>query len=304
MTGAGSLDWPFEGARAPGPDDPVLQHRGTNICLDFHGDPSLAGLVVFSDGNHHMALGECVSAFRAENPDVVDVFYATTPPGPLVQALEKGRLHVGNLALGVRPHVFIGPSEVLDQVVAQKAMESHRPFAESRGNVLLVPNGNPKGIQGIGDLFRDDVVIAISNPESEKASFRVYSETITALAEDAGLDGKGLASLLSSGGGRVVYSTAIHHREVPEILARGGADVAMVYYHLGLRYSRIFPDILDFVPLGGGKDDPEPGPGHRITRYHIGLVGDGGPWGGPFRDFMTGAEAAGIYESHGLGSVG
>ena len=303
MTAAGHLDWPFEGALAPATGEPKFASPGSNISLDFHGDPSLAGLVVFSDGNHHMALGECVSAFRAENPDVVDVFYATTPPGPLVQALEKGRLHVGNLTLSLSPHVFIGPAEVLDQVVAAKAMESHRPFAESRGNVLLVPKGNPKGIQGVGDLFRDDVVIAISNPKSEKASFRVYSETITALAEEAGLDGKGLASLLASGGGRVVYSTAIHHREVPEILARGGADVTMVYYHLALRYSRIFPDILDLVPLGGGKNDPDPGPGHSITRYHIGLVGDGGPWGGPFRDFMTGAEAAGIYESHGLGSV-
>jgi len=41
-------------------------------------------LVVFSDGNHHMALGECVARFLAAYPDAGDVFYTTTPPGPPV----------------------------------------------------------------------------------------------------------------------------------------------------------------------------------------------------------------------------
>ena len=53
------LEWPQEAARLQGSDEPSFGHAGSNLCLDFHGDPKRAGLVVFSDGNHHMALEEC-----------------------------------------------------------------------------------------------------------------------------------------------------------------------------------------------------------------------------------------------------
>jgi hypothetical protein len=55
------------------------------VCLDFHGDPVRAKLVVFSDGNHHMALGECLEHFLAANPGAGDVFYAATPPRVIVE---------------------------------------------------------------------------------------------------------------------------------------------------------------------------------------------------------------------------
>jgi ABC-type molybdate transport system substrate-binding protein len=293
------LDWPAEAARPRDGDMPSLSAPGSNICLDFHGDPKAAKLVVFSDGNHHMALGECVARFLAANPDADDVFYTTTPPGPLVAALEKGALRVGNLTLSLRPDVFIGPGEILDKLVASGVLESHRPFAESRGCALLVRKGNPKKISAAADFLRDDVRIAMSNPQSEKASFQVYAETLEALAIEAGEDGLALRKRLSAGDG-VVFSKVIHHREVPEIIAAGGADVAVVYYHLALRYVRIFPDAFDMVALGGTVDEPQPGPAHRITRYHLGLLGEGGDWGGAFAGFMTGADAKAIYEIHGL----
>ena len=300
MTEDDILPWPVEAARAPGKGASSFSHAGSNICLDFHGDPAQARLVVFSDGNHHMALEQCAQAFLKANPDVADVFYATTPPGPLIAALETGALHIGNLALSAVPDVFIGPGEILDKLSAAGRLESHQPFAESRGNAFLVCKDNPKGIQTIAELMRDDVTIAISNPDTEKASFNVYADTLEALASEAGLDGQALKTLLSAKGGRVVFSTAIHHREVPQMLADGAADVAMVYYHLALRYVRIFPDVFDMVALGGSKDDPDPGPAHQITRYHLGLIGDGGDWGQAFADFMVSDESQAIYRDHGL----
>jgi len=221
-----SLPWPMEAAQGPKAGEPSFQQAGTNICLDFHGDPLRAKLVVFSDGNHHMALEECAAAFLAANPDVGDIFYATTPPGPLAEALEKGVLHVGNLALSASPNLFIGPEDFLDRLAAAGTVDSHQVFAESRGNVLLVRHGNPKGIGGVADLMRDDVRIAISNPMSEKASFRVYCDTLVALAVEAGLEGAVLRERLTTGSGGVVFSTAIHHREIPQILADGTADGA------------------------------------------------------------------------------
>jgi len=65
-----------------------------------------AALVVYSDGNHHMALGECLERFLAANPAVDEVFYATTPPHVIVQALRAGRLRIGNLEISAAPHLF------------------------------------------------------------------------------------------------------------------------------------------------------------------------------------------------------
>ncbi len=76
-----------------------------------------------------MALEECVASFLVGKPDVGDIFYATTPPAPLVRALEKGMLHLGNLALSVSPNVFISPETILDRRVASGTMDSHQAFA-------------------------------------------------------------------------------------------------------------------------------------------------------------------------------
>ena len=56
------IDWPEE---QTGEDNPFPHwfQPGSNICLDFHGDPANAELVVLSDGNHHMALKDCLENF-------------------------------------------------------------------------------------------------------------------------------------------------------------------------------------------------------------------------------------------------
>lgn len=293
------LDWPPEAARYPGADARRFAAPGSNLVLDFHGDPATAGLAVFSDGNHHMALEASIQAFVENYPDVGDVFYTTTPPAPLVDALKGDSLVIGNLRITRRPDVFIGPGNILDGVVEAGFMENHAAFAESRGNVILVRKGNPKGIGSLTDLLRDDVRFAISNPESEKASYVVYRDTLLGLAEGAGADADLLSGLVSTGHPRTVFSSTIHHREVPEMLFAGYADAAVIYYHLALRYTRIFPDIFELLSLGGVPDGSRDA-GNLTTRYHIGMVGDGGQWGKAFVDFMKSDKAQRLYEEHGL----
>lgn len=299
MTDTAALHWPLEAARGRAPDEPAWVQPGSNICLDFHGDPVRAQLVVFSDGNHHMALEECLRSFLAAHPAVADVFYATTPPGILLKLIELGSLRLGNLTVAVQPHVFISPPDILEQLVRRGLMQAHVPFMQSRGNVLLVRKGNPKRIQGIADLLRDDVRLFISNPATEAASYVVYRDTILNLARAAGLDMGKLEALLAGGPPRLVHGETIHHREAPQALAGDRADVAVVYYHLALRYTRIFPRNFEFAPLGGTVQNPQPTAANMPTRYHIGLVGDGGAWGERLVNFMR-TEAGEIYQRHGL----
>lgn len=42
------LNWPYEGATPPVADLPQFAQPASNLCLDFHGDPRAARLVIFS----------------------------------------------------------------------------------------------------------------------------------------------------------------------------------------------------------------------------------------------------------------
>lgn len=285
------LDWPVE--RAGGdPGRPAWWQAGSNICLDFHGDPARAELTVFSDGNHHMALGECLDLF-AERRGGLPVFYVTTPPGPIVQMLKSGGLRLGNLEIGASPDAFIGPPEVLAGLVDEGYMAGHEPFVKNRGNVLLAAKGNPRGLKGVPDLVRPEVTLFLSNPETEKASHSAYVETLRALGPEGFPEDK-IAR------GEVVLGERIHHREAPRAVAEGSADAAVLFYHLALRFSRIFPELFETVPLGGSAEEPEPLPGNVVGLTHMGLVGEGGRWGRELLDFLASREAMEVYERHGL----
>ena len=271
----------------------------SNICLDFHGDPVRARAVLFSDGNHHMALAECLQRFLLRYPAAQDVFYATTPPGVLLQWLEADALQLGNLTLNLVPQLIISPPAVLDRLVQAGRISAHVPYMRSRGNVLLVGKGNPLGIHSIADLVRSKARLFISNPVTESASYQVYADTLKVLAQQSGTPFDWLDRPPGAGpDGRVVYGERIHHREAPQALADGRADVALVYYHLALRYTRIFPERFDLIPVGGAPEHLEPG--NRVSDFHLAVLGDGGAWGKPLQEFLLGSETTEIYARHGL----
>lgn len=275
------------------------EQPGSNICLDFHGDPATADLVIYSDGNHHMALLECLDLFQKQNDGVKGVFYATTPPGPIVQLLKIGGLQLGNIVISRKPHVFISPPSILDKLVADGLLSEHNPFVKNQGNVLLVKKGNPKQITTVSDFMREDVRLFLSNSETEKASFSAYYETLKAQGGAIETGGEAFPDNLISQG-RVLFGSRIHHREAPQAVADGSADVAVVFYHLALRYIRIFPDVFDAIPLGGSMEKPEPLPGNVVSLTHAGIVGDGGAWGKQLVSFLKSDTTMDIYCKHGL----
>jgi len=283
-----TLNWPLESAQKTLSSQLQWSHAETNLCLDFHGDPICAKLVVFSDGNHHMALQQSAQAFLKLQPDVDDIFYATTPPGVLVEALQNNGLILGNLTLSTKPHVFIGPENILNNLVEQEYCTHYSKFIKSKGNVLLVLKNNPLNIKSIDDLLREDVCLFLSNPQTEKASYQIYHEFLI----NTGLTQDKLDSI------RMYYGRKIHHREAPQALVDGNANVAVVYYHLALRYCRIFPELFDIVELLPLASDTNP-----VTEYAIGLVGDGGEFGEKFVAFMLGEDVRGIYQQHGLQTI-
>lgn len=291
------LEWPAETVLPSEAVEPWFQAQ-SNWVLDFHGDPLRAKLVVFSDGNHHMALCDAIKGFFLDHPEVGDVFYATTPPDPIVRILRQKAIRIGHLTLSVQPHIFIGPPHVLDRLQAEGLLRPHQLLARNQGSVLLIARGNPKQIRSVNDLMREDVRLFISNPETETVSYAGYRQTLEGMAARKGLDAAAFNRAVF--GETVVWGQRVHHREAPEALAQGRADTAIVYFHLALRYTRIFPDLFDFLPLGGTRQQPQPFAENRVGKIHLGIVGDGGLWGRSFADFMLGRAAADIYAAHGL----
>ncbi len=298
------LDWPVEVC-----SEEIQYSRwvqpASNICLDFHGNPAKAQLVVFSDGNHNMALRECLELFRQQNKDLVNIFYATTPPGPIVSMLKQGGLQMGNLVIDVAPNVFISPPNILEKLVADGFMSNHVPFVQNQGNVLLVKKGNPKNILAITDIDQLEIRLFMSNPETEKASFTIYSNTLSMSTSEQNSDsdfedsdpGFLYKKITQS---QVHFGKGIHHREAPQAVADGSADVAIVFYHLALHYLRIFPNLFDVIPLGGSIKKPKPLLGNIIGKTNMGLVGDGGKWGKKLLSFLKSKKVMKIYRHHGL----
>jgi hypothetical protein len=294
------LNWPDEGVTR---DRPVVNWSSaeSNMMLDFHGDPQASNLVVFSDGNHHMALEQSLQLFKDRFPGVGEIFYATTPPRPVLDLLRNGRLKIGNFVLSACPHLFLSPPHVLDGLVAEGHMTAHRPFMRNRGSALLVRKGNPKRVGGVGDLVRGNVRLFLSNPVTEAVSYQGYVATLKALAVKEGCDASFLDATASNP--RIYFGKGIHHREAPEAVAAGIVDVAVVYYHLALRYVRIFPQLFDMVPLGGTAGKPDFDPETQIGYTHAGLIGDGGRWGQICLDTLFTRQVADIYAEHGLDAL-
>lgn len=290
------LNWPTE--LATNPARPVTHYEQIeSLRLDLHGDLTKAKLVVCSDGNHHMALEVALQTFARAHPAVEEIFYTTTPPRIALQIMRGGGMQVGNFRLSVSPHVFISPQQIVDQLVAEERVIKHAPFMRSRGVVLLVRKDNPKRITSIADLLRDDVRLFLSNPVMETISYHIYTACLRRLARVRGIT---LDFLIHAPGrpnpDKLVYGESIHHREAPQMVADGRADAAIVFYHLGLRYQRIFPDILDFVwPEGSlGNQDLD------VNNFSCGLMTDSGEWGEMLYQFLMSDTVTEIYRGHGL----
>lgn len=291
----GALNWPEERVAGDG-SAALFAHPGSNLCLDVHGDPGRAALVVFSDGNHHMALEETLRAFAGHHADMDGVVYATTPPRVLADWVRQGCVQIGNLRLTLGPHLFISPPAVLARLVAEGLVQPPRPFMRSRGFAFVVARGNPKRIAGVQDLLREDVRLFMSNPETEAASYQAYTDCLRLLAGHAGVRlGSRDDAPHAVWPVTPCYGATIHHREAPQAIVDGKADVAFVYYHLALRFRRIFPEHLEMLQADGMVDGD-----CANSRFHVSLVGDGGRWGARLADFLAGDEVARIYRAHGL----
>jgi molybdate transport system substrate-binding protein len=281
-----ALPWPLD----PLPDGQAavsLDVPGSNRVLDLHGSLQRPELVLFMAGNQFRALPDLLRAFGLER-----VFYATLPPGRLLDAMAAGRLVCGNLVVDLGrdalwPDVFMAGPRELTRLRAAGHVDAARHYASNCGCVLLVRAGNPAGVQGVADLARTDVRVAISSPERESASFASYRAMLD------GLGGSGFtAALLAKATTR--SPQAVHHREVPQLIADGLADAAPLFAHLADYVVGQWPGEFTQVALpaeGNAIDELWAAP--VLTAPHAATAAS-------WCEFLHGAEAATLWRRHGF----
>jgi hypothetical protein len=218
-------------------------------------------LVIFTEGNHLMVLSsdDIVGAFPSwvksqpqyADLDLTNIILVTLPQPILVQMIRNGGVTLGNLTLdvsrtsGFYPDIFMGYPEPLRQLHQQGVIEPQaRFFCKNRGVALLVRKGNPLGIHGLADVVRTGVPIAL--PDAGDVRAKCLAATVTLLGKPAA---DALVAAESSFQGRL----GIMHRDLPEMVARGHADVAFTWYHLVSYWARIFPNHFELVAVPGAE---------------------------------------------------
>jgi hypothetical protein len=159
---------------------------------------------------------------------------------PAVKSLDVSR------GSGFYPDIFMGYPEPLRQLRRLSVIEPQaRFFCKNRGVALLVRKGNPRGIQGLADVTRAGARIALPDSGDVRAQCRAAAEALLPKPAADAL----LAAEVSSFPGRL----GIMHRDLPEMIARGYADVAFTWYHLVSYWARIFPDHFALVAVPGAE---------------------------------------------------
>lgn len=210
--------------------------------LDVHDSPTDADLVVFFNGNQFMVVDELLTAFREQHPDVKHIFYETLPPGVLVQQAQGTPLRIGNLVITGRPDVITNGADDMRQLTEIQLIQQSIVYAEN-ALAILVATGNPLGIQGLVDLARPEVRVAMPDP-----LFEGVGRLIMLAYEQAG--GASLVATImeqkvANGTTRL---TRIYHRETDLDILEGRADAGPLWLSEALFQQRLSND-LELIPI-------------------------------------------------------
>lgn len=223
-----------------------------------------ASLVVFTEGNHLMVLHseDILAAFpiwaksqsQYADLNLDNIVLVTLPQPTVVQTITTGVIALGNLTLdfsrasGYYPDVVMGGPAPLQALRKLGVIEPQaRIFSKNRGRALVVRKGNPFGINGLADVARTGARLA--QADMVEAAARAGN-----IAAVEALVGKSVAD--------AVFAHELHqfpgrlgitHRDVPEALARGYADVGLTQYHLISYWVRTFPKHFELVPIMGAE---------------------------------------------------
>jgi ABC-type molybdate transport system substrate-binding protein len=187
-----------------------------------------ADLVMYLAGNQFMVMEELIKDFQSKHPEIKTVFVETIPPGQIFkgQLLKQGSIE--GKKINQNPDIFASVNiNHLRKLNGKGMMDEHMIYIHNKLE-LMVAEGNPKGIKGPEDLGRDDLVQSHPNPLTE-GIFKFYGSE---MLRDLGLYDKVTGDKKCKSCWAVpgkTWFTSRHHRETPDRIEKGEADVGIVW---------------------------------------------------------------------------
>jgi molybdate transport system substrate-binding protein len=257
---------------------------------DLHGLQHMddADLIVFMAGNQFMVMDELLGEFGKLHPRIKKIFYETLPPGLELRQILAGGATFGGRALTGRPDVYTAVSEeAMKELVRGSLAEDYHVYLHNR-LVLMVREGNPKGIGQVGDLARDDVRV------SQPGELEDISRYIAAMYEKAG--GRALLQRITEEkrAEGTTLPTIVHHRETPLRIRLGTADVGPVWSTEAVNAKR------EGLAVEAVEVGPELDQHDRVNYFVARLKGPNPENGMRFVEFIRSETAQKIYESFGF----
>jgi ABC-type molybdate transport system substrate-binding protein len=258
------------------------------------GDSYTADLVMYLAGNQFMVMEELIHDFQSRNPDVAAVYVETIPPGQILnnQLLKQGEIEGQKTAMNPDVYASVNLNH-LKKLRSQGLMHDYAIYIHNKLE-LMVAAGNPKGIKGPEDLARDDLVQSHPNPITE-GIFRFYGAE---MLKDLGIHGKVTGGKECKGCWAVdgkTWFTERHHRETPDRIEKGEADVGIVWT-TEVAHAKAEGRAIDGVPI------PAPFNKQDKVNYAIGVMANGrNPYNGlRFLSYLGTPEAQAIYAKYGF----
>ena len=192
------------------------------------GDSYKAGLVMYLAGNQFMVMEELIKDFMSKHPDVKSTYVETIPPGQILkgQILKQGKINGQDTAMNPDIYASVNLGH-LKKLKSKGLMSDYKIYTHNKLE-LMVAAGNPKGIKGPQDLARDDLVQSHPNPLTE-GIFKFYG---SAMLKDMGLYEKVTGNAMCKNCWAIegkTWFTQRHHRETPDRIEKGQADVGIVW---------------------------------------------------------------------------
>jgi ABC-type molybdate transport system substrate-binding protein len=275
-------------------DDYRTFHTNGEIEYGSVADSYTSDLVLYLAGNQFMVMQELIGDFQKKNPDIESVYVETIPPGQILngQLLKQGEIEGQETAMN--PDVFASVNiGHLKKLNSEGLMDTHAIYIHNKLE-LMVAAGNPKNIKGAEDLGRDDLVQSHPNPLTE-GIFKFYGSE---MLKDLGLHEKVTAGAQCQSCWAVegkTWFTSRHHRETPDRIEKGEADVGIVWV----------TEVVHAKAEGRPIDGIEiPAPMNKLDKvnYAIGIMKNGRNADNAARylAYLATDEAQAIYESYGF----
>ncbi len=269
-------------------------HNDGTVVMGAIGDSYTADLVMYLAGNQFMVMEELIRDFQTRYPEIETVYVETIPPGQILKSQLLAQGEIEGQKTSMDPDLFASVNiNHLKKMKAEGKMDTYAIYIHNKLE-LMVAEGNPRAIKGPEDLGRDDLVQSHPNPLTE-GIFKFYgSEMLKDLGLYEKVTGNAECQSCWAVEGKTWF-TSRHHRETPDRIEKGEADVGIVWttevVH-ARRAGRPLEGVAIPAPLN--KQDK--------VNYAIGVLSTGRNQANAeiFINYLATDEAQGIYESYGF----